>query len=656
MGASRRTRPKGAAERSASDRELGLFAPITRRDLLHGVAVGALGAMAPPLAALAAADEFAPEQAPGYYPPALTGLRGNHPGSFEVAHERAWGGREWRDAERLDERYDLVVVGAGISGLAAAYFYRRAAGGDARILLLDNHDDFGGHAKRNELHHDGRAHLALGGSVFLEYGNYGDVTHGLLRELGVDIGRLHERQDRNFIFASLGLDSRIYFDADSFAADRLVGGRLLPLARRDADGEIAMVAYLDRVPVSEAASGELRRFLTRRTDYLAAVPDPEKARALSRLSYRDFLREHAGLSEEAARVFHRYPHANFGVGTDAISAYDGLLFGLPGWQGLGGFGREAEAQLADRVDELVGAWFPDGNASIPRLLVRSLVPGAAPGRSQEDVVGARFDYAALDRPGAPVRVRLNSTAVHVDPLPGDGGVDVTYVRGGRAYRVRGRNCVLACYNAMVPYLCPSLPKEQKEALRYGEKTPLVSSNVLLREGRVLERLGCASFYSPGRLHSMAWALGRSLGRYEAGWNPDAPLVLHMMAATAPATPGATMREQLREGRRQMLGMSFTDFEREIREHLAGMLGPAGFEPARDVIGLTVNRWPHGYAYERNPLFDPEWPAGEAPNEIGRRRLGRVTIANSDAAYHAYVDGAVDQAERAVGELVAAGLV
>jgi spermidine dehydrogenase len=212
---------------------------------------------------------------------------------------------------------------------------------------------------------------------------------------------------------------------------------------------------------------------------------------------------------------------------------------------------------------------------------------------------------------------------------------------------------------VIPYLCPTLPKPQKEALRYGERAPMVSSTVLLREGRIFERTGAGAFYSPGRLHGLAFALGRCVGRYQEGWDPAQPVVLYMMGSTVPmAAPirGATEREQFREGRRRLYAMSFTDFEREIREHLAGMLGATGFEPARDILAITVNRWPHGYAYSPNPLFDPEWPEGQAPNEIARRRFGRIAIANTDAAYFADVGAGADEAHRAVRELGEAGLI
>ena len=142
-------------------------ANITRRDFLNGVALGAAAATAAaPFSALAMSSIEATSAS--YYPPLLNGMRGSHEGSFEVAHALAWRGEKPSQYKALDEHYDLVVVGAGISGLAAAYLYRKQKGPDAKILILDNHDDFGGHAKRNEFQVDGKMLLAFGGSVNLE--------------------------------------------------------------------------------------------------------------------------------------------------------------------------------------------------------------------------------------------------------------------------------------------------------------------------------------------------------------------------------------------------------------------------------------------------------------------------------------------------------
>jgi spermidine dehydrogenase len=645
----RDSRADRSEDRTSRDRELGLFRPITRRDLLQGVGLVVAGSMAAPLVALSKEGVFAPERDVDYYPQGRTGMRGDHPGSYEVAHRRAWRGKEWRSPTDVDEGYDLIVVGAGISGLAAAHFYR-AAHKDARILILDNHEDFGGCATRNEFQHGGERYLANGGSVYLsEYGSYSDVTRGLLSEIGVDLERLGESQDSNFLNQPFGLENGVYFDSAHFGRDQLMTGLLLPFTRTGPDGEYVWVERVGELPISAAAQGQLKRFLSQRTDYLADVPDAEKMQVLNKISYHDFLVKRAGLPEEAVRIFQRFTAPIFGVGIDAVPALSGLGFGMPGLRGLGDFGRAMELEQAKYAEEMQGVYFPDGNSTVPRLQVRKLIPGVGPGENMEEVVTARFDYARLDAAGSPVRLRLNSTAVHVDSS--DGGVAVTYVRGGRAYRARARECVLACYFEMIPYLCPQLPEAQKEALKYPEKVPMVSTNVLLQNGKALEKVGSARFYSPGRFHTAAFGYGGSLGKHQQDWDPKKPTVLHMIASPGSEIASGSARERYREGRERLVAMTFTDYEREVREHLAGMLAGGGFDPARDILALTVNRWPHGYTYERDPLSDPEWPEGQAPHEIGRQRFGRIAIASADAAGSSYINDAIDQAHRAVGELV-----
>jgi spermidine dehydrogenase len=298
--------------------------------------------------------------------------------------------------------------------------------------------------------------------------------------------------------------------------------------------------------------------------------------------------------------------------------------------------------------------FPDGNASIARLLVRGLVPGAIPGHTAEDIVTARADYGQLDRPGAPVRIRLGSTAVRVRNVGEPArAVEVVYSRQGRFVTVRSKAVVLACWNMMIPYLCPELPLRQKEALHSLVKVPFVYTSVALRNWRAFRALGVHDIYAPGSYHSNV-RLNETvdIGGYTSVCSPDEPTLVHMVRA--PCSPGLDEREQHRIGRVELLATSFEMFERHIRDQLARTFGPGGFDPAADIAAITVNRWPHGYSYEYNPLFDPDWSEHELPHVIGRTPVGRITIANADAGAGAYTDVAIEQAYRAIGEVMMIG--
>jgi spermidine dehydrogenase len=638
--------------RPARDRALGVDAPITRRDFLNGAPIalgGAIaGASSPEFVASAFASGPAPQDQPGYYPPALTGLRGNHVGSFEAAHSLR-DGDFWSHADKItntNETYDLVVVGAGISGLAAAHFYR-ARQKATRILILDNHDDFGGHAKRNEFRLGARLALMNGGTMGIDSPRpYSAVADGLLKTLGVDPVALTKKcVDRNF-YPSLGLGRGVFFDKETFGADRFVAGV----------GRVPWPELLARTPLSAEAQSDIARIEEADTDYLPGLSSDEKKSRLAKMSYRDFLLNIVKADPGVVPFYQARTHGEWGVGIDAVSALDVWAFGFPGLQGL-----KLEPGSAPHMGYTASGYadggsytfhFPDGNASIARLLVRDLIPESVPGKSAEDVVPARVDYSRLDRPESAVRIRLGSIVVRArnigDPASST-GVEIAYVRGGELYSVRGRSCVLACYNRMIPYLCPELPEKQKDAIGYAVKIPLIYTSVALRNWTPFKKLGVFRVYAPGSYFSSLFLNPVvDIGDYRSPRSPDEPMLVEM--TRTPTQPGLPERDQHRAGQFDILGTSFATFERNIRDELARILGPGGFDPVTDITAITVNRWPHGYAYEYNALFDPDWPAGEAPHEIGRARFGRIAIANSDAGAAAYTDSAIDQAYRAVREL------
>ncbi|MGB8456515.1 MAG: FAD/NAD(P)-binding protein [Candidatus Acidiferrum sp.] len=630
------------------NRELGMHCPITRRDFLNGVALGVGGTLASgtlgaeKLLAAAALDDYALEKAANYYPPALMGMRGNHEGSYTYAHGL-------RDGERWDgdgpaaetgETYDLVVVGGGISGLAAAYFYRKSAGKDTRILILDNHDDFGGHAKRNEFRAGNRMVLSYGGTQSIESpAKYSDVAKGLIEEIGVETERFYKDYDQK-LYSNLG--TAAFFDKETFGEDRLITGM----------NTTPWPEFLAKAPLSDAAKQDIARVYTKKVDYLAGLSKEEKRAKLAKMSYADYLTKLCKVRPEALPFFQTFPHDLYGVGIDAVPALgcfesgdDYNSFTYPGFDGLGIGVHEKEEPYIFH--------FPDGNASIARLLVRALIPAAMPGHSMEDVVTARADYSKLDVEGARVRMRLNTTAMHVEHSgTGDApkSVNVAYMRGRKLQSVRAKNCVLACYNVMIPYICPELPQKQKEALSYLVKTPLVYTHVALRNWTSFAKLGVHHIVAPGGYHTYtALDFPVSIGNYAFPSKPEEPMVLFMLRT--PCKPGLPMRDQFRSGRMELMVTPFSKFEQNVRDQLGRMLGGAGFDPAKDIEGITVNRWAHGYAYTPNTLFDPDWKEEEKPWVIGRQPLGKIAIANSDAGANAYTNEAIDQAWRAVGEIL-----
>ena len=652
---------------NSNDRNLGMNRRITRRDFVNGVSVAAAGALTLPRWAMG--QEFAPEQAPDYYPPAQTGMRGSHPGSFEVAHQL-------RDTKTVDlsgvthtnETYDLVVVGGGLSGLSAAYFFLKNAGRSARVLILDNHDDFGGHAKRNEFRHDGRLLAINGGTLNIEnIGRYPQVAKDLLNDIGVDVERYKKNNAGNRdLYRSLGLGSAYFFDKETWGADKLVvrsasagGGRGVRGGGMTADNVSAM-------PLNEQARKDLLRLYSKdQPDYMSGLSSAEKKLKLAKMSYQDYLLKVAKVDPQVVWFFRHYGEGNFCVGADATPAFFAWMQGQPGFVGL-----SLEPTPLGVLEQLAGTQhgrqaegggpavhFPDGNATVARLLVRWLIPEALPGQTQEDSGGARVNYAKLDRANQPARIRLNSTVLNVRH---DGAIDrakevvITYSRGGKLYDVRARGCLMACWNMFIPYLIPDLPDKQKKALAYAVKGPIVYTSVAVTNWTAWQKLGIANINAPTMYHtSAALTEASSLGEIQHPQSPSEPIVLHL--TKVPASPGKPRQEQHRLGRAELLATSFETFERKIRDQLARSLGAGGFDPARDIFAITVNRWPHGYAYTYNSLNEPmEWVytnSENRPNVIARQPYGLISIANSDAGASPHTDTAMWEAWRAVGDVL-----
>lgn len=624
------------------DRKLGMDRAITRRDFLDGVAM-TIGAAA--FGGMAMRPGAARAQAAAY-PPAATGLQGQTDQAQNVMHAIRDGAFDPNAAATdTGESYDLVVVGAGISGLTAAFVWRQQNPG-ARVLLIDPLADFGGHAKRNEFTaSNGQRLIGYGGSQSLQTPTYfSPAVHQVLADIGIEVAKFEEYYDQSWA-EERGLSSALFFDAAQWGVDRLV-------IRNGTTAD-----WVAQTPLNDTAKAQLIELIDSPPDYLPGLTPEERIEKLAAMTYRAFIEDVCGYDPQVADFYAQSTAGYFGVGIDAASALDARANWNPGFDGMDlGEGVPKQNSPSGRLALTDPDWyiyhFPDGNAGVARSLVRALIPAALPGSTMEDLVTTPVDYALLDLPDNGVRLRLNATAVKVahDGAPDQAqSVTVTYEQGGALHRVAAGHVVLACWHRVIPYLTSEIGAEQVAALNDQQKVPLIYANVQLRNWRALNELKIEGARARGNFWSgYEIDFPVSMGDYRFADTPDDPVVLHLSKVLV--EPGLPPREQALAGKRQLYSLTFEEMERSIRELLAKSLAGTSFDPATDIEAITCNRWSHGYAYEYMWPWDAFWPDGQLPCEVARKGWGRIAIANADSGAYAYCHSAIDQAVRAVREL------
>ena len=607
---------------------------IARRDFINGTLMVA-GASMLPFKSTSQAVMAALK--PSYYPPAFTGLRGSHPGSNEHAHSQAWTKqKDWGPTTDLKEEYDLVVVGGGLSGLSAAYFYQQEHGRDKKVLILDNHDDFGGHAKRNEHTIDGDTRLGEGGSESFEYPHeFSETVLNLLNDLGVDMDRFKTAYDTDF-FKRHNLGAVTYFNKRIFGEDRVVQHPYCnyPNYVEGLQGaKLSSKEAAQQAPLSDSGKEQLLRVLNGGLHTLK-VPKEELRNYTRTHFYFDYLKDTLGVNDPGVLRMARHSGLDWGsTGTELMSIAAARRCGALGF---------APVAVFDEDNPYIHH-FPDGNAGVARALVKWLIPGVARGNNAEELVLAKFNYAELDKSSNTARIRLNSTVVNVehgDEPRNSSDVSVNYINDNKSYQVKGKGVVMACYNMIIPHIVSGLPEEQSAALKLQGKSPMQYTTVGLRNWRAMKALGIGVAMSPGNMHqAVLMDFPVSMGGYEYTRTPDDPCVIQMISCPY-GKFGEPRREQFREARYRMLGLQFKDYEQEIRSHLSGMFPRELFDFDRDVASISVNRWAHGYS---------NGGPGDS-TRIGRQPFGRITIANSDSAPGSDAKTAMMMAHRAVNEL------
>jgi len=610
-----------------SDIELGLDRAITRRDFIQGSSLVLGGAVAG-IGTAAAQSDYAFDVGPGWYGPGGVGdyamSHGNTPDVIRVAHEIRAGRYDdpLRDAIDSGETYDLVVVGGGFSGLSAAHHFHRLHP-SGKALVLDNHPIFGGEAKRNEFEVDGYRLTGPQGSndfrVQRETGNPDDyfTALGLPREYEF----VEPVGDAAGMRIPLDNYDYLHWHEQTYDVGHFFRGAAKPWVSD------VWRTGLDSTPWSDAVREGFRRLRE-----IETPADKWSDEQLDGMTLKSFYTTQLGLPEEASNYYDPIMASIAGLGCDILSAYWGRYFGFPGFV-------RPDAYAAEPLTS-----FPGGNAAIARYFVRKLVPGSIAGESLEDVLTQPLNRDVLDRPSNPVRIRLESTAVRVEHAGSD-RVAVTYSKGDRLHRVHSKIVVMGSGGWANRRVMRDLPPSHVEAYASFRHAPVLVANVALRNWRFLTKLGvAAAIWSGGFGYTCNIRRPMVVGGKTAPLDPDKPIV--MTFYTPVPGPGADAASQGATGRALLLSSSFADYERQIREHMNEMFAGAGFDAARDIAGIILNRWGHAYLAPE-PGFRFGRDGRPAPPDVIREPVGRIAIGHSELRGHQYWTGAAGEGRRAV---------
>ncbi|MDE1150019.1 MAG: NAD(P)-binding protein [Azospirillaceae bacterium] len=632
---------------------LGLTAPITRRDMLNGVLLGsgaALGAAACPAHALAAGqgadglDPFTGYGGVGDY--ALS--NGNTAAVMNAAHRVRDGAYQALGdgpaAGPVDEDYDLVIVGGGLSGLMAAYEYAKGTGGRRRCLILENHPVFGGAAKQNEFLVNGvRLIGPQASNDFLppEPGS-GTQVDQVFAEL--DIPRTYTFKDWDPKLTPLRFALDNYDNMDGMAEgtvdvayhfDPSTGAKQPYWVRNIWEDALARTPY----------GADVRRQLLQWRATTGETGD-EDPRLLDTMTYKHYLEQVKGYAPAVTRFAQPVVGLLGGVGADAVSARVGHHYVTEGR------GKPTPS-------------FPGGNSMLSRYLTRALIPdalGAGPTGGQAGfnaVANGRVRFDALDRQGQPTRIRLRATAVRVEHQNRDansGAVLVTYERDRDLKRVRAKAVIMASGGWVTRRVVADLPDDIRAAYAQFIHAPALVANVALTNWRFLYRLGAtaARWIDDGTMFGFCANIRRPMvvGDYDPPLHPDRPTLLTFYMGLY--TPGHDAATQASLGRGRLLATSYADYERIIRSQMADMFTGSGFDPRRDIAGIILNRWGHARVVQP-PGFYYGVDGRPSPREVVAKGFGRIAIAHAELNGAQNYTGAFQHGKRAAQQILALGV-
>ncbi|MGC1451441.1 MAG: FAD/NAD(P)-binding protein [Candidatus Sulfotelmatobacter sp.] len=638
--------PSQGLENPRADQTIGMEQVITRRDFLNATLLASGSLLLTPVSpadlltrsAVAGprGDEWTGYGGVGDY----ANSNGNTTGVLEAGHQIRDGLFETLPARVIDtgETYDCVVVGGGISGLAAALIFQRHAGEAKTCLVLDNHPIFGGEAKRNEFLVDGHRLIAHQGSAFYPVPYPHSFIARFYESIGLKAPRL-EYQKWGSSAPEMQLSRTPYLGAapnGTYFGAKFAEPHGLWLT--DPWGK-----QLESAPISPKARAELSKFQSASDSdaHAPQFPGDSISRRLDTITLEDYMIERHGISRETIRTFLSPGEGGgYGLGPDALSGYTAYAADM--------------LHPLDISDETGTQMFPDGNGGLARLMTKTLIPESIAGEhTLEDVSRNAVNFAALDRAAANARIRLDSTAVWVkhdgDPAKSE-FVTVAYTRGGKTYRVRARTVVMAGGSWTTRHIVRDLPADRAAAYSQFYRTPCMMANVAVRNWRFLYKMGisgCQWFEGLGNYIQVRKLA--TCGADSPTIGPDSPTVLTLKVLYT--HPGQPTEQQGHLGRAELISTPFREYERQIRQQFTEMFARSGFDAARDIAGIILNRWGHAYLSPAPGFFFGK-DGQPAPGDVLRAApFERIAFANTDLSGVADHRSSIIEADRAVGQLL-----
>ena len=625
----------------------GLGFDITRRDFLGGVLIGAgaalLSAPAPLLAARNRNQKIFSDPWTGYGGVGdYARSNGNTASVRQAAHLiRDGHAPALADtAEDTGEIFDMVVIGGGFAGHAAAFQFHKKYGPDGRCLILDNHPIFGGEAKQNEFDVDGyRLYGPQGSNGFILPTGHDGLSDEIWQTTGMPT-------EFEFVQPAFG-SSKVKAALDSFETMYWAERRFDTGYFFKDSGWVKNPwrGQLKNTPWPENFRKDMIRAYEQRRKYYAG---DDFDRWLDSMSYKDLLEKEMGLAPGVTEfVDPILAISSYGLSSDVISAYAAYLLAMPGTAAYGSFDVLDQSQA-------VSLSFPGGNAGYLRHIVRHLIPDVIEGgRSSEETLNNAVNFSALDRPGNPVSERLEATVIdvcHEGPVDSADYVRVSYYQDGEVRSVRAKAAVLSIGGWVARHIVCDMPVEIATAYEDFHHGPVLVVNVALRNWKFLDRLGISSarwFEGFGTFCSIRRPM--ITGNSQQPFDPAKPTV---MTFYVPFNyPGYGIKEQGALARNELLSKSYRQYETEIRQQMTRMFGAAGFDDQRDIAGIILNRWGHAFIAPQ-PGFYFGKDGQPAPKDVVRKGFGRIHFGHSELGARMNYRNAIAEGGRAADQAMA----